>query len=302
MASPLAPFQKRLAQAGLSALGLSFEIESQVEAQIRIPEPEHGDLALACFELARHKKQSPEDAARQVANALSGQKFWAKVEAAGPYVNVRFSPAALAEAVVPAARSPDFGKSDAGRGKTVVIDFSSPNIAKPLAFHHIRSTVLGAAIARIHAAQAWRVVGINYLGDWGKQFGLLATGFARYGDPAKRADAKHLIEVYVRANREADVESRQAAIAAPNEARQLAKGLSELRAQFEAESDPKEKKKLEKNLRSFEKKLRAKRALPGEADPLADLDSWFSSLEEKKAVAEKSWKTRSRAIKKRGFI
>src|SRR6185503_15951879 len=133
--------------------------------------------------------------------------------------------------------------SEAGRGKTVVIDFSSPNIAKPLAFHHLRSTVIGAAIGRLHRASGWNVVGINYLGDWGKQFGLLATGFQRYGDPAKRTDAKHLVEVYVRANQEADVAGRKEAIELPTRARGLVKTLEELRAQ-------------QKNTRSLEKKIR----------------------------------------------
>ncbi|NJK89733.1 MAG: arginine--tRNA ligase [Myxococcales bacterium] len=108
----------------------------------------------------------------------------------------------------------------------MVIDYSSPNIAKPLGFHHIRSTAVGAALARLHAARGWKVVGINYLGDWGKQFGLLATGFERFGDRSRRHDAKHLVEVYVRANAEANVAAVNERIERPAEARRLLQALA----------------------------------------------------------------------------
>jgi arginyl-tRNA synthetase len=194
MQTPLAPFRRVLANTAVEALGLPAEVAEELERQIRVPEPERGDLALPCFDVARRAKRNPADAARQVCSAIEGDSRWATVEVAGPYVNVRIAGPTLSAAVVPAARAADYGRGAEGEGKTVVIDFSSPNIAKPLAFHHVRSTVIGAAIGRLHAARGWRVVGINYLGDWGKQFGLLATGFQRYGDPSLRADAKHLVE------------------------------------------------------------------------------------------------------------
>jgi len=99
-----------------------------------------------------------------------------------------------------------YGGGTEGAGKTVVIDYSSPNIAKPIAFHHIRSTVIGHALANLYRASGWKVEGINYLGDWGKQFGLVAVGFAEYGDPARRTEMGHLVEVYVKANQRAEKE------------------------------------------------------------------------------------------------
>jgi arginyl-tRNA synthetase len=88
----------------------------------------------------------------------------------------------------------------------VVIDYSSPNIAKPIAFHHLRTTLIGHAIANLYRSQGWRVEGINYLGDWGKQFGLVAVGLAEYGDPALRGEMGHLVDVYVKANARADTD------------------------------------------------------------------------------------------------
>lgn len=286
MSSPLAPMKRALVTGALEALGLELSRAAAIERQIRQPEPGRGDLALPCFELAKLKKQSPPDTARQVSTALSGRAPFDRVEAAGPYVNVTIQAGALAEAIVPGARAPTFGSGEAGKGKTVVIDFSSPNIAKPLAYHHIRSTVIGAAIGRLHHKLGWRVAGINYLGDWGKQFGLLATGFQRYGDPAKRADAKHLVEVYVKANKDADVDSKKTAIAAPDEAKKLVLELEGTRTALAALSDPKAQKPIEKKVRSLEKKLRGMRGLADEADPLAGLDPWYAQLEAQKAAAQ----------------
>ncbi len=225
--------------------------------------------------------KNPAEAAKTVAETLADDDRWAKVDAVGPYVNVTYADAMLAETVVPAARQDSYGENDSGAGKTVVIDFSSPNIAKPLAFHHLRSTVIGGAIQKLHAASGWTVVGINYLGDWGKQFGLLATGFKRHGDPKKRANAKHLVEVYVAANKEANVGAVKATMAAPEQARALIRELQAAHAGLtaEAEADFKAQKKLGKQIKSLEKKLRNLRGISdSDVDPMQDCDSWLSEL------------------------
>jgi arginyl-tRNA synthetase len=131
-----------------------------------------------------------------------------EVVAAGPYVNAKFALMPFTAEVLDAVRSqgPRYGGGDVGAGKTVVIDYSSPNIAKPIAFHHIRSTMIGHSVANLHRALGYKVEGINYLGDWGKQFGLVAVGFQEYGDPARRKDMAHLVEVYIKANKRAEAE------------------------------------------------------------------------------------------------
>ncbi|MEL6185480.1 MAG: arginine--tRNA ligase, partial [Myxococcota bacterium] len=280
MSSPLGQLKVQLASAVTDALDLDVETEALVRA-IKVPEPEHGDLALGCFPLGKVLGQPPPEVAERVARALADRPEY-EVTTAGPYVNVRLGTKLLADTVLGAARQPGFGQSTAGEGKTVVIDFSSPNIAKPLAFHHIRSTVIGQAIGRIHASQGWKVVGINYLGDWGKQFGLLATGFARHGDPARRADAKHLVEVYVKTNAEADVGGRKAAIAAPEEARTLSAELGKAEA-AQATAEGKEAKKLAKSVKSLEKRLKA--LLGTKDNPREVFDERLAELEAKAARA-----------------
>ena len=99
-----------------------------------------------------------------------------------------------------------YGSNKTGAGKRVIVEFSSPNIAKPFHAGHLRSTIIGAFTANLHEANGWEVVRINYLGDWGKQFGLLAVGFERYGNEKDLEEnaITHLYHVYVKINAEAE--------------------------------------------------------------------------------------------------
>ena len=179
---------------------------SEVEAQVKPAEPPHGDLSFPTFALAKQQKKAPPAIAAATAQAVKVPGL--EIVATGPYVNARFATLPFTQEVIDASRSAGaaYGGSDVGHGKTVVIDYSSPNIAKPIAFHHIRSTMIGHSLANLHRALGYRVEGINYLGDWGKQFGLVAVGFQEYGDPARRNDMAHLVEVYVKANARAEAE------------------------------------------------------------------------------------------------
>lgn len=197
-------YRAAFAQGLATALGVPA---SEIEAQIKPAEPAHGDLSFATFPLAKAQKKAPPAIAAGLAQSVSVPGL--DIKAVGPYVNARFAPLPFTAEVIDAARSAGLaygGDKDAGRGKTVVIDYSSPNIAKPIGFHHIRTTFLGHCIANIYRALGWTVEGINYLGDWGKQFGLVAVGFQEYGDPARIDDMGHLVEVYVKANKRAEAE------------------------------------------------------------------------------------------------
>ncbi|NVJ08706.1 arginine--tRNA ligase [Myxococcus sp. AM001] len=197
-------YRAAFAQALATALGVPA---ADIEAQVKPAEPAHGDLSFATFPLAKAQKKAPPAIAAGLAQSLSVPGL--EIKAVGPYVNARFTALPFTAEVIDAARGAGIrygGDEDAGRGKTVAIDYSSPNIAKPIGFHHIRTTFLGHCIANIYRALGWRVEGINYLGDWGKQFGLVAVGFQEYGDPARIDDMGHLVEVYVKANKRAEAE------------------------------------------------------------------------------------------------
>ena len=195
-------FIDRIQSAMAGATGLARE-------DIRLESPrdeELGDLAFPCFVLAKTLRKAPPRIAVELAASLSSRLESIAVEAAGPYLNFKIDRAALAADVFGRIeREGDrFGGSDEGRGKTVVIDLSSPNIAKPMHVGHLRSTIIGAAIQRLHNALGYRTVGINHIGDWGAQFGKLVCAIDRWGDTVDlEADPiRSLLALYVRYHEE----------------------------------------------------------------------------------------------------
>ncbi len=205
MSEPIyARYRRAFAEALASSLGSSVE---EVDGQVKAAEPAHGDLSFATFALAKVQKKAPPAIASALASSVSVPGL--EIVSAGPYVNARFASMPFTREVIDQARSSGtrYGEGESGRGKTVVIDYSSPNIAKPIGYHHIRSTVIGHSLANLYQSQGWRVEGINYLGDWGKQFGLVAVGFQEWGDVTRKGDLSHLLEVYKRANERAESDS-----------------------------------------------------------------------------------------------
>ncbi|KAF9477841.1 arginyl-tRNA synthetase [Pholiota conissans] len=101
---------------------------------------------------------------------------------------------------------PEYGSNESGKGKKVIIEYSSPNIAKSFHVGHLRSTIIGAFLANLYKACGWEVISMNYLGDWGTQFGLIATGFEKYGsqEELEKDAIKHLFDVYVKVNKDAE--------------------------------------------------------------------------------------------------
>ncbi|MCY3022735.1 MAG: arginine--tRNA ligase [Planctomycetota bacterium] len=171
------------------ATGLSTDA---VAAQLgRPPKPEMGDYAFPCFAYAKANKVPPPAAASQLAEKLAADATLAplvqKVEAAGPFLNVRVKPGELCASIIRMIEEAEgrFGESAAGAGKTVVIDFSGPNIAKPFHVGHLMSTILGASLGRVFRALGYAVVGVNHLGDWGVQCGFQFLAWQRAG-PVER--------------------------------------------------------------------------------------------------------------------
>jgi arginyl-tRNA synthetase len=176
-----------------------------VDRVLDVPAPERGDFAFPCFALAKERKAPPPKIAAEIAARVQVGGRIAQAVAAGPYVNVTVDRAIFASETLAAVETEggEFGNGSEGAGRTVVIDFSAPNIAKPLAFHHLRSTMIGNSLYRLYEARGWRVVGVNHLGDWGTSFGKLLLAMERHGDEALRSgDPQALNALYVGINAE----------------------------------------------------------------------------------------------------
>jgi arginyl-tRNA synthetase len=174
------------------------------------PQPELGDFAFPCFGLAKTRKQSPLKIAEEIAEKLR-KKLPKEISGAdfkGGYVNFFTNKALFAETVLSQVGKAGFGENESGKGKRVVIDMSSPNIAKPFGIGHLRSTIIGNSIGEIAKANGYKVTKINYLGDWGTQFGKIILAYKKWGDEKKlKKDAiGHLQELYVRVNADESLE------------------------------------------------------------------------------------------------
>jgi arginyl-tRNA synthetase len=165
-----------------AALSRRLDLDAaELEASIVRP-PDHrlGLFAFPCFPLAKAWRKAPPQIAAELAGSVEAPEG-SLVVAAGGYLNLQLAPGVLArEAIGSAWRlSPENSVTGSGEGRTVLVDYSSPNAGKELVYHHIRSTVIGAALCRIHEAAGWKVVAVNHLGDWGTQFGKLILMWLR---------------------------------------------------------------------------------------------------------------------------
>ncbi len=185
------------------------DVPPEVAAQLRLQPPKDrkfGDVALGCFPLAKLRQQAPPKIAEALAASFTPDAVLESAVATGPFVNFRFRRSALAEYVITGIRDgvAPFGPAKS-TGEVIVIDYSSPNIAKPFHMGHLRSTVIGSALCKIHRHLGHEVHGINHLGDWGSQFGKIITAFRHWGSDAEleASPMRHLFEIYVRYGREA---------------------------------------------------------------------------------------------------
>jgi len=202
------PFVEEIATAISAASRL--DPEEVAAALVSPPDPRMGDYSLPCFDLARRMGRKPNEVAAELAGRLefppaSGVRT---ARAVGPYLNLFVDPVRFIGWVLDTVRDegPAYGHSKVGAGKTVLVEYSSPNIAKHLGIHHVRTTMIGNALDRIHRALGYNVVSINFLGDWGTQFGILIAAFKRWGGPEtfQGDPVANLNELYVRFNREAE--------------------------------------------------------------------------------------------------
>jgi arginyl-tRNA synthetase len=186
---------------------------------VRAGKPEFGDLQCsAALQLGKALGQKPRDLAQAIADAMGGHEAVARVEIAGPgFVNVH-----LADAWMAAAAARGATLRPIGAGQRVVIDYSSPNVAKPMHIGHIRSTIIGEAIKRVLRAVGYEVIGDNHLGDWGTQFGKLIVAYRRWVDRAafERSPVDELLRLYVKFTDEEKRQQAELAAAGGGEAAQ----------------------------------------------------------------------------------
>ncbi|MBM6753921.1 arginine--tRNA ligase [Lactobacillus alvi] len=167
----------------------------------------NGDYAFPTFFLAKTLHKAPQAIAQELVEKIDQANF-EKVVVAGPYINFYLNKAKVGAEILKAilADPENYGSKDLGHYGNVTIDYSSPNIAKPMSMGHLRSTMIGESIGRILEKENYRVVRIDYLGDWGTQFGKLMAAYKMWGneEDVKKDPINTLLNYYVRINTEAD--------------------------------------------------------------------------------------------------
>ncbi|MGU7950775.1 arginine--tRNA ligase [Streptococcus suis] len=199
--------QKQVIAERLAAILPSLEVEAIYNLLEKPKSSEMGDIAFPAFSLAKVERKAPQAIAANIVEKLDTTGF-EKVVATGPYVNFFLDKAVISHQVLTdvITEKDQYGKLNIGQGRNVTIDMSSPNIAKPFSVGHLRSTVIGDALANIHEKLGYKPIRINHLGDWGKQFGMLIVAYKLWGDKAAvEADPiSELLKLYVRINAEAE--------------------------------------------------------------------------------------------------
>ncbi len=197
-------------QKALVAQRLAAQIENLDEAAIldllETPKSSDlGDIAFPAFSLAKVLRKAPAVIATEIAEAIDTTGF-EKVVATGPYVNFFLDKVDMGDRILRSIieAKETYGAQNIGQGQNITIDMSSPNIAKPFSVGHLRSTVIGDALANLFNKLGYTAVRINHLGDWGKQFGLLIVAYKLWGDKAavEANPISELLKLYVRINEE----------------------------------------------------------------------------------------------------
>jgi arginyl-tRNA synthetase len=181
----------------LTAETLSAIIEKPTDSSM-------GDLAMPCFKLAKTLRSAPPKIASELKEKMGDIPYVTKIEAVGGYLNFFIDSSFYSTLLHNIVDDANFGKSDIGNGKTVCLDFSSPNIAKRFHLGHLGTTVIGNSLRNIYNFCGYKTVAINHLGDWGTQFGKLIVAYKRWSSKEKvdERGINELVDIYVRFNDE----------------------------------------------------------------------------------------------------
>lgn len=196
-------FKQKIAEQITKATNISQE---EIIEYIEVPADEKmGDFSFPCFKLAKELKKAPQMIAQDLKNNIQFEdEFIEKIEVINGYLNFYISPVCYISNVLTEIenKKEEYGKSTAGNGKNVVIDYSSPNIAKPFHIGHLRSTVIGNSLYKTHKYLGYNCIGVNHLGDYGTQFGKLIEGYKRWGEEynIEENTIDELTKIYVRIN------------------------------------------------------------------------------------------------------
>ena len=179
--------------------------EKELESYIEIPkDANNGDYAFPCFRLAKELKKAPPMIANDIKDKIQiNEEMIEKVEVVGGYLNFYIQQEQMVEEVLKEIDiQEEYGKSEIGKGKNIVIDYSAPNIAKPFHIGHLRSTVIGGALYNIYEYLGYHTIGVNHLGDYGTQFGKLIEGYKLWGKEynIEEDPINELTKIYIRIN------------------------------------------------------------------------------------------------------
>ncbi|HCX61453.1 MAG TPA: arginine--tRNA ligase [Clostridiales bacterium] len=173
------------------------------------PSPDMGDFAVPCFKFAKKYRKSPAAIAAELTEKIGNVEEFEKIESIGPYVNFFVDKKHYAEKILKTAfkEKEGYGSTNVGEGKSVIVEFSSPNIAKPFHIGHIRTTIIGNSIYKIYRYLGYNTITINHLGDYGTQFGMLISAYKKWGSPEvveaiEKNPIQELLKLYVKYNQE----------------------------------------------------------------------------------------------------
>lgn len=187
-----------------------IDVEEVISAIEIPPNSDMGDYAYPCFKLAKVFRKAPPMIAGELAEKIEKKDFIKEIKTVGAYINFFTEKSVYVKEVLESVltKEADYGKSTEGNGKTIVIDYSSPNIAKPFHVGHLRSTVIGNAIYKIYECLGYNCEGVNHLGDWGTQFGKLIVAYKKWGskEAVEKDGIQELMKIYVKFHDEAEKE------------------------------------------------------------------------------------------------